>query len=531
MKKKALSLLLALVMCLGLFPMSAAAAYELPCWADYPVDVVDVEYDDSIVDERTPVRILIKDIDGTEHWENVRDANGRLLYFRNEYSDVYSHVWYALKTQLSLAERKSKMEADYGINIKFDSIFTEEFQLSFLINLDEAFQKIPAKMREGVRSKLASRGKKLTVNFPLENFVGGELANEYNSSTTTISLLAETYAFFHEYGHLVHREILNYQYGTNALESKWTALNNGIPYGSHDWNRDYFFDGYAASKYTEDIAMTFHYLFNGYDFGDKPVAKKVNYLRQLLCDTFSITPSDFPPVIYSTSSPWAEEAIKEYRNDLYDYSCGGVIDPYEPSYRNKATRLAFANSICYELVDHLMHGPEYSGRKKYNRECYFSNQSLAAEKWGDMSSDSVLIKGKEIQSTRTMPFSDMYIGGIYGVGDCYSVYILNKNGVINGTSATTFDPEGSLTRQEAATILYRLCDALDYELPKGELTFADADRVAPWAQEAVAAISAAGIMNGVGDNRFDPTGTYTNEQCAATLLRVYKMLMESGQSK
>lgn len=173
MKKKALSLLLALVMCLGLFPMSAAAAYELPCWADYPVDVVDVEYDDSIVDERTPVRILIKDIDGTEHWENVRDANGRLLYFRNEYSDVYSHVWYALKTPLSLAERKSKMEADYGINIKFDSIFTEEFQLSFLINLDEAFQKIPAKMREGVRSKLASRGKKLTVNFPRENFCWG----------------------------------------------------------------------------------------------------------------------------------------------------------------------------------------------------------------------------------------------------------------------------------------------------------------------------------------------------------------------
>ncbi|MBQ6836027.1 MAG: S-layer homology domain-containing protein, partial [Clostridia bacterium] len=46
-----------------------------------------------------------------------------------------------------------------------------------------------------------------------------------------------------------------------------------------------------------------------------------------------------------------------------------------------------------------------------------------------------------------------------------------------------------------------------------------------WAKDAVAAISAAGIMNGVGNNTFAPTGVYTCEQSALTILRTYEMLI------
>ena len=54
--------------------------------------------------------------------------------------------------------------------------------------------------------------------------------------------------------------------------------------------------------------------------------------------------------------------------------------------------------------------------------------------------------------------------------------------------------------------------------------FADSAKIAPWAKDAVAAVSAAGIMNGVGNNNFDPTAVYSCEQSALTLLRTYKLL-------
>lgn len=108
-------------------------------------------------------------------------------------------------------------------------------------------------------------------------------------------------------------------------------------------------------------------------------------------------------------------------------------------------------------------------------------------------------------------------------------YSMNKHGIINGTSPTTFSPNGQITRQEAATMLYRLCKALNYELPAGELTFDDAAGVAPWAREAVAAVSAAGIMGDVGGNRLDPSGVFSCEQSGITLLRTYKLLMQTVQ--
>ena len=78
-------------------------------------------------------------------------------------------------------------------------------------------------------------------------------------------------------------------------------------------------------------------------------------------------------------------------------------------------------------------------------------------------------------------------------------------------------------------MLYRLCKALEYDLPAGEVTFDDAADVAPWAQEAVAAVSAAGIMGDVGGNRFDPNGVFSCEQSGMTLLRTYKLLMQTVQ--
>jgi len=95
-------------------------------------------------------------------------------------------------------------------------------------------------------------------------------------------------------------------------------------------------------------------------------------------------------------------------------------------------------------------------------------------------------------------------------------------GAVNGTGDGAFSPNKNLTRQEAATILARLADYMDIELENGTLAFADNGKISSWAKDSVARISASGIMNGVGNNTFDPLSSYTREQAILTIIRLDK---------
>lgn len=93
-------------------------------------------------------------------------------------------------------------------------------------------------------------------------------------------------------------------------------------------------------------------------------------------------------------------------------------------------------------------------------------------------------------------------------------------GVVNGVGNGSFAPDALLTRQEAAAILSRLAAVLGHELPEGPVDYADSGKIAAWAVAPVGQIAAAGVMNGVGDNRFDPLSSYTREQAILTILRL-----------
>ena len=97
-------------------------------------------------------------------------------------------------------------------------------------------------------------------------------------------------------------------------------------------------------------------------------------------------------------------------------------------------------------------------------------------------------------------------------------------GVTIGTSATTFSPEDNLTREQAATMLSRLANALGKPLPRVAATFIDSDTVSSYAIEAVGQMQTTGIMDGVGDNQFSPKTPYTREQSIITILRLYDVV-------
>ena len=90
------------------------------------------------------------------------------------------------------------------------------------------------------------------------------------------------------------------------------------------------------------------------------------------------------------------------------------------------------------------------------------------------------------------------------------------HGLFGGTSANTFEPETAMTRAMLVTVLWR------YEgQPKGyQNTFSDVNaKDGSWYIDAVAWASANGVVNGVGNGKFDPEGKITREQMAAILFR------------
>ncbi|MBD2846674.1 S-layer homology domain-containing protein [Paenibacillus sp. IB182496] len=97
-------------------------------------------------------------------------------------------------------------------------------------------------------------------------------------------------------------------------------------------------------------------------------------------------------------------------------------------------------------------------------------------------------------------------------------------GIVNGTGDGRFQPDGRLTREQAAKILDLLLEALDEPASSAALDYADRGQIADWAAAHVASVSAKAIMGGVSANRFDPKGTYTREQSIATMVRIWDRL-------
>ena len=94
-------------------------------------------------------------------------------------------------------------------------------------------------------------------------------------------------------------------------------------------------------------------------------------------------------------------------------------------------------------------------------------------------------------------------------------------GVVNGVGDGKFDPSASLTREEAATMLSRLANVMEKPLTAGTASFADNASISSWASEAVGQVQASGIMNGIEGNQFAPSDPYTREQSIVTMLRLY----------
>lgn len=105
-----------------------------------------------------------------------------------------------------------------------------------------------------------------------------------------------------------------------------------------------------------------------------------------------------------------------------------------------------------------------------------------------------------------------------------SVDILYALGIVNGRDETHFDPYGSITREEAATLLCKVAEMYLWIGTETELTYTDAASISPWAKFFVTWTNEYGIMTGITEEEFAPQGMYTVEQAVATVVRLFNLL-------
>ena len=98
------------------------------------------------------------------------------------------------------------------------------------------------------------------------------------------------------------------------------------------------------------------------------------------------------------------------------------------------------------------------------------------------------------------------------------VKFVYQNGLMNGTSATTFSPEGTTSRGMIVTILWRMAGSPDMEDKIWGYPFADVDATAYYGT-AVYWARLNGIAGGYDDATFGPNDPITREQMAAILYR------------
>jgi len=127
------------------------------------------------------------------------------------------------------------------------------------------------------------------------------------------------------------------------------------------------------------------------------------------------------------------------------------------------------------------------------------------------------LSGAKAQPVAVNPFTD--------TKDAEVLKAVNV-GVTNGTSATAFEPNTLLNREQAATMLTRvykktalsgwtLADdsAFTLSYDKGA-AFADDANISAWAKDSVYFMASKGIINGVGNNMFAPRAVTSAEEAA-----------------
>lgn len=256
--------------------------------------------------------------------------------------------------------------------------------------------------------------------------------------------------------------------------------------------------GVAINIYTGDDVKT--YLINsGIPIG---LYGKENYICYKLRD------EDTEKILYLESDYW-EDNTKANGEEIHRDTSRDFLKLPEASWSRPFAQQAAAKSLLpYEFTS--IYGNNIS-REQF---CILLGNMIAVKE-GYYSIEDYM------QGT-SQAYLRNYFEDCAGVDN--SVNILYALGIVSGTDATHFEPQGELTREQAATLLSKAAErywSLEIET---SLTYEDAWLISEWARFYVTWVNENGVMTGITTESFVPQGAYTVEQAVATMVRLYNLL-------
>lgn len=183
---------------------------------------------------------------------------------------------------------------------------------------------------------------------------------------------------------------------------------------------------------------------------------------------------------------------------------GGVSGTYLP-FLDVNTSDWFYGDVAYAYSSGLFNGDSPTAFAPYGR----MNRAMLV---------TVLHRSEGTPAAaRSSGFTDVASGQWFTNGVAWASGI----GVVNGKGNGKFDPYGSITREEIATILYRYAKVKGWDVTASAnlYSFNDGSRTSDWAARAMQWACAKGIINGKGGGKLDPGGFATRAEVAAMIRR------------
>lgn len=194
--------------------------------------------------------------------------------------------------------------------------------------------------------------------------------------------------------------------------------------------------------------------------------------------------------------------------------------------------------IYRETSNNFLKLPEAPWAQPFAKEA--ASKSLLPYEFTNMYSENItreqfcVLLGNLIAVNENYASLDAYMfdnGGAYLKNyfeDCdgvdNSVNILYALGIVSGRDETHFDPYGTITREEAATLLCKAAERYIWVGTESYLTYDDTASISEWARFYVTWANEYGIMTGITETEFVPQGNYTVEQAVATIIRLYNLI-------
>ena len=377
--------------------------------------------------------------------------------------------------------------------------------------------------------KTAKRGEDMPVlTYTANGFIGGDtMTPEPELSCDADMTVAGTYEIIVSGGSSSSNYTLAYQKGTLTVNNRWLVT---VKYGNDDADVSSYVEPGSSFKLPETPSKSGYY-FVGWSDGNTTY-KAGAMVENITADT-------------TFTAVWREINIPDPNGITVTQPANGSIK-VNPSNGSAGTLITVTATPDegYELAYITVDGEKITG-----------NTFRMPDK-------SVTVSAVFVPAT--FPFVDVK------TGDWFYDYVayVYSNGLMDGTSATTFepnanmtramvwailaridgetvtgaawatdarawamaegvsdgtDPNGLVTREQFATMLYRYAVAKGYDVSIGEstniLSYADFASISEYAIPAMQWVCGSGIVTGVTDTTLVPQGTATRAQCAAMLMR------------